>query len=265
MPTTKTKNKKPVAVKSEGKVSVKKEDSLAVVILRLALNTASKEDKKAIRAQLKQLESFKKPIPENVGADSDKPAKAALLRSIRSKRQKLNRELLRGETPKARKVQLRNELENLRLLEHQECGIEDPPRRPTARELGFWRSAPSVKQIRERAVIHRSIDQEKFDSMLPKLASIDKDKWRIELSKEEKREPKVLAKRKRMDCCEISKEKLSEQERVVLENYFGKTRLSRPLRELGVKTAVKELREKLRNDVTEDEYRHILGKYYLTE
>ena len=114
--------------------------------------------------------------------------KVSLWRDIRTRQQKLQREVGRKGCTPERKKEIKADLENLKELEEQECRSElckcPSVRRPTAEELGFKTNAPRAEEILERATIRQGLRLRKPHLFFAKLAKKDPARWR-EVAKRE--------------------------------------------------------------------------------
>jgi hypothetical protein len=174
--------------------------------------------------------------------------KEAVLRAIRTLRQKLAREAKRGCSVERRK-EIDNELKDLLRLEHQQCDT-GPRKHPTctrlsARDLGFATEAPSADEIFERAMIWRGLVSKKPHLMFAKLSEKDPARWGEVAKREAEYNPKIKRTRERIEFGDIAEIKWSDADRVIAQNYFQSKTLKLPLRQLSAEKAVEKLVLKL--------------------
>jgi hypothetical protein len=175
--------------------------------------------------------------------------KAALLRRIRTLRQKLGREANGKECTAERREEIESELEDLKGLEAQKCGTGEPRRpsaRPSARGLGFEKETdrPSANEILEAATIQLGLRSKKPHLIFSKLAEHDPARWGEAAKREAKHNPKIERARDRIKYRDIKKaggNKWPKLDRVIAENYFQSKTLKKPLRELSAVQASIEL------------------------
>jgi hypothetical protein len=210
--------------------------------------------------------------PNKIAKEATEEAtqKAVLLRRIRTLRQKLTRGAKQNQCSAERRKEIKDELQNLKELERQECGTgvpKDPSTRPSARELGFDTDTPSADEILEEAIIRQGLRQGKVHLIFAKLAKLNGDKWGdVQTAKDKanraereikKRKPrpveceaklnrKIERTRERIDYGDIKEAtegKWPKLDRVIAENYFQSQKLEKPLRELSADKASVELGE----------------------
>ena len=174
--------------------------------------------------------------------------KAALLRRIRTLRQKLGREANGKECTAERREEIESELEDLKGLEAQKCGTGEPRRpsaRPSAKGLGFVETdRPSANEILEAATIQLGLRSKKPHLIFSKLAEHDPARWGEAAKREAKHNPKIERARDRIKYRDIKKaggNKWPKLDRVIAENYFQSKTLKKPLRELSAVQASIEL------------------------
>jgi hypothetical protein len=188
-------------------------------------------------------------IKDEVTPD-DPSFRQAVLRAIRTKRQKLAREATnRKGCADTRRKEIERKLEYLKGIEEQECGTREPKHpssRPSARELLFKTETPSADEILEAAAIQQLLRLKKPASkkaalIFAKLSKLDPARWWGEDGKDDeyykdkiarceaRHNPRIERTRERIDYGDIAKIKFSEVDRVITENYFRSERLAKPL------------------------------------
>ena len=208
-----------------------------------------------------------------------KPKDQALLRSIKSRRIKLQREDKRLKNEEktngytsARRKEIKDELENLRGLQYQECGAIEPPkdplhRRSSATDLDFDTDAPSVEEILNRATRIRYVD--KPELMFGQLARMFRNSptefgemVRREVAREANHHPEIRRMIKLIEWGKIEEINWRRSDLVIAEHYFQTKTIKRPLRELSAQNAVEALDE-LGVEISEDAFCRALGRLCL--
>lgn len=192
-----------------------------------------------------------------------KDGPTALLRAIRTEKERIKRALARVNCPDERENLLRRQAD-IAALEMSECGIGKKPSRPDAKELGFLSPTPTSEEIIERAVIQRCLKQNRFALILPKLAAMNPGKWGGELKREENYCPQVRRAKHRISAGEIAGEYVDQVEKIIAENWFSSARLKKPLREYGFDKAVVELSDKLGVRLSVQAYGRKVSGLFLT-
>ena len=202
------------------------------------------------------------------GAKPDDPSfRRAVLRAIRTKRQKLAREANPKGCTDARRKEIEGELEDLKGLEYQECGTGEPKHpsvRPSARELGFSTDAPSVDEILEAATIQRGLRSKKPHLIFAKLAKLDPARWGEAAKREAQYNPKIERTRKRIGYRDIKEIKWTDADRTIAGHYFKSQIFGKPLRELSVDKASLQLR-KLKLEISPRAFELALRRLFLVE
>jgi hypothetical protein len=223
-------------------------------------------------AQRQEMKAWLQAIDKRAEEDAKEQAaqKAAVLRRIRTLRQKLGREAKQKGCTAERRKEIGSELQDLKELENQECGTGEPKHpstRPSARELGFATDAPSVDEILEAGTIQRGLRLKKLHLVFAKLAKLNPARWGEAVKREAQYNPKIERTRERIvygDIKEAVESKWFKPDRVIAGHYFKSQILGKPLRELSADEASVELCE-LGVKISPEAFERALRRLFLVD